>query len=381
MTGSNWDVIVIGGGIAGVSIGYELAEHADVCLLEMEATLAYHTTGRSAAAFLETYGNHEVRALTTASRHFFSDPPDIFEAAISAPLPLLYIAHQGMAEAVRQLHAEVCELSPHVRVVDGDEAERINPLLRPGYTELGLEEPGALDLDVHELHQGFTRGLRRRNGTVVTSARIVAAARDGSAWVVTDGSGREYRASIVVNAAGAWCDHVARLFGAQPIGIRPLRRTIFIVPAPDDRATAGLPLTIELDDSFYFKPELGQYLCSPADETPQSPGDARPDEVEIARALDAINAATLIGARHVRSRWAGLRSFAPDKTPVVGFDPAVSGLFWYAGQGGYGIQMCPALARTGAALLLGRPLPDDVAARGLDAFAVSPARPALRGSR
>ncbi|MDQ1106681.1 D-arginine dehydrogenase [Nocardioides zeae] len=377
MTVQEWDVIVIGGGIAGVSIAYELAADTTVCLLETESTLAYHSTGRSAAAFIESYGNLPIRALTVASRGVFTDPPDIFESAVSRPLPLLYVAGEGRAGAIRSLQDQVRELTPDIEVLDAAEAERRHPLLRPGHVELALWEPGALDLDVHALHQGYAKGLRGRGGHVATSARVVEAVRARGRWTLTDGSGRQFRAPVVVNAAGAWCDAVAAVLGVEPIGIQPLRRTVFMVPAPAVDPDRPVPLTIDVDDRFYFKPETDMLLCSPADETPQAPGDAKPDTLDIAMALDAINDATTIDARHVRHSWAGLRSFTADRTPVVGYDPAADGVFWFAGQGGYGIQAGPALARTGAALLRRGPVPADVAERGLRAEMLAPGRPSL----
>lgn len=378
MSSERHDVIVIGGGIAGVSIAYELAVDHRVGLLEMESTLAYHTTGRSAAAFLETYGNLPIRALTVASRELFTEPPDIFDTALSRQMPLLYIGMSGSATAIQTLYERVRGLTPDAELVDGDTAERINPLLRKGIIERGLVEPGALDVDVHALHQGYVRGLRLRRGQIATSAGLATAERVGGTWKLIDRVGRQYEAPIVVNAAGAWCDQVAALFGVGPVGIQPLRRTVFMVPAPEGSDLGRLPLTIDVNDSFYFKPELQQLLCSPADESPQEPNDTRPDELEISRALDAINEATTINARHVRQAWAGLRSFTADRTPVVGYAPDVEGFFWFAGQGGYGIQAGPAMARTGAALLRGESIPADIARQGLVSDMLDASRPSLR---
>lgn len=367
------DVIVVGGGIAGVSVGYEIAATSSVCLLEMESTLAYHTTGRSAATWLGTYGNEPIRALTKASHGFLIDPPDgIYQAPLATPLGLLYIAGPTRAQAIRDLHAEVVGLTPEVTLVDEAAALAYNPLLRPGFVELAMIEPGALDVDVHELHQGYTRGLRQREATIVTSAKVVAATWADGRWTLTTSAGETFSAPVVVNAAGAWCDELAGLLGAQPIGIAPLRRSIFMVPARD--TVERMPMTIDIDHQFYFKHDSGQYLCSPSDETLSPPGDAKPDELEIARAIEAINEATVLDVRHVRTSWAGLRSFTPDQTPAVGYDPSVEGLFWYAGQAGYGIQICPATARLGAALVRGEDAPADVLATGLSLAALDPGR-------
>lgn len=373
MAVEHFDVLVIGGGIAGVSIGYELAAERSVGLLEMESTLAYHTTGRSAATWLGTYGNEPIRALTKASRGFLVDPPqDIYETDLASPLGLLYIAGPARAYAIRQLYEDVVGLTPDVQIIDEAAALAHNPLLRPGFVELAMWEDGALDVDVHELHQGYTRGLRHRGASIVTSAKVAAAEHTEHGWSLTTTSGETYSAPIVINAAGAWVDELAALLGANPVGIQPLRRSIFMVPQHD--TVEHLPMTFDIDHQFYFKHDSGQYLCSPADETLQSAGDAKPDELEIARAIEAINEATILDVRHVRTAWAGLRSFTPDQTPAVGFDPAVEGLFWYAGQAGFGIQICPAMARLGASLVLGRAVPADIVTTGLDVSTLDPKR-------
>jgi D-arginine dehydrogenase len=351
-----------------------------VALLEMERTLAYHTTGRSAAMFLESYGGLPIRALTTASRSFLADPPDDVHGAVLTSLPMLHIAAAGRGAVVLELHREVSALVPEVELVEPADVIRLQPLLRAGYAELALLEPGAMEIDVHALHQGFRSGLRRRGGIVSVSTAVNAAHRRGGVWSIVDGDGRSWQAPVVVNAAGAWADQLGRLFGARPIGLRPLRRTAFTIDAPGPSGVPVGPMIADVDDTFYLKPDGHQALCSPADETLQEPGDARPDELEIARALQAISEATTLPARHVRSSWAGLRSFVADRTPVVGYDHRAEGFFWFAAQGGYGIQIAPALARTGAALLRGRPVPDDVAQRGLLASALAPDRPGITSS-
>ncbi len=216
--------------------------------------------------------------------------------------------------------------------------------------------------------------LRARGGVVETTGGVVTLDRTAGVWSVTTSDGTIRRAPVVVDAAGAWADSVADLAGATRVGLRPLRRTIFVVGMPEHVGNPELPTLSDIDESFYIKPEGEQLLCSPADETPSEPTDPRPDELEIARALDAIGETTTLTTRHVRSAWAGLRSFVADRTPVVGFDPVAEGFFWCAGQGGYGIQTCASLARVGAALVRGESPPAEVTARGLDVADLAPGR-------
>lgn len=374
-----YDVIVIGGGIAGVSLAYELQSDRRVGLLEMESQLAFHTTGRSAATFLESYGGPQIRALTTGSRDFFENPSVPLEHSPLRSLGLVWVATEDDVPAVRKMHAEIKPLVPDVRLLDPAQAVEVNPILKQDYVALAMFEPGAMEIDVHLLHQGFVRGFADRGGVVRTAARVVGAVRSESfdadhLWTLVDTNGEKYRAPLVINAAGAWVDIVAATFGARSIGIAPLRRTIFMVPSPQGSGTAGLPMAADVANTFYVKPDGDQYLCSPADEVLRSPSDPRPDELRIAQAMEAIDAATHIAPWHVRSSWAGLRNFAPDRVPVVGFDPALEGFFWFAGQGGYGIQTAPAMARLAAALVRGEPAPADLTERGLQVGRLSPAR-------
>jgi D-arginine dehydrogenase len=371
----SFDVIVIGGGMAGVSVGSELAADRRILLVDMEATLAYHTTGRSAAMFLESYGGPAIRALTTASRAYLENPP---HERLLTPLPLLHTARAGRGVAIEQLYRDVRVLVPDVELLEAAQVVERQPLLRPGAIERALLEPGAMEIDVHALHQGYLRDVRAKHGEVATGAGVRTARRRAGLWHLTLSDGREVAAAHIIDAAGAWADAVARIFGAAPVGLRALRRTAFTVDAPPG---FGAPMIADIDDAFYVKPDAGRLLCSPADETPQEPADARPDTVEIARAIEVINEVTTLDIRHVRSSWAGLRNFVADRSPVVGPDPAVDGFFWYAAQGGYGIQTAPALARVGAALLRGEPVPADVAERGLIAADLAPDRSALSPTR
>lgn len=371
------DVIVIGGGIAGVSVAGELAAAgASVAVVEMEATLAHHTTGRSAAQYLINYGDHPVRLLTAASRAFFDAGDDLW-----SPRRFLRV---GRADHEATLRADVEEgrrLAPTTEFLDGPAIRELVPVMRPDVVA-ALHEPDAMELDVAAIHQTYVRMVREAGGAIRTTAPVVGL-RPGPPWIVELGDGSELAAEIVVNAAGAWGDHVAGLAGVAPVGLRPLRRTIAVVGLPDGVDAADWPLIgFERGDGgmdAYCKPEPGGLMVSPADETPDEPCDARPEEIDIARALDGLAAWTTLEGRHVRASWAGLRTFVADRNPVVGFDPIASGFFWAVGQGGYGIQMAPGLARAAAGLLLDAALPRDLVQSGLTADDLAPDRPGLTG--
>jgi D-arginine dehydrogenase len=369
-----YDVLVVGGGIAGVSVAYELAAHARVAVLERERGLAAHSTGRSAATFIDSYGGVEVRVLAKASRAFLDEPPDGFDRPLLTPRGALYVGFDGDEDAVGALYDEVRPLNDQVRMLGPDECVAVSPLLRREREPMAVQDPLAMDMDVHAIHQGYVRGLRARGGTVVTSAPLTGLDRAGDRWVATTQDGTARSAPVVVDAAGAWADEVAALAGCRPVGVQPMVRSIFVVARPEVAGAAAWPLVHDVRSRFYVKPEGARLLCSPADESPVAPCDPRPDELAIARAIDDLAADTLLDVRHVTSTWAGLRVFTRDRVPVAGFDRDVDGFFWLAGQGGFGIQTAPALARTAAALVRGEPLPPDVAELGLTAGALDPAR-------
>ncbi len=370
----SFDVIVIGGGIAGVSIGYELATDHSVCLLEMESSLAFHTTGRSVATFLESYGGRTIRTLTSSSRSFMENPPEGFHRPLLTPLPLIWSARTGEVDDLHAMRDAVAEFVPSIQLLTADEVVAATKVMRPEWVAAGLLEPGASEIDVAALHGGYATGLKQRGGEVHTSSAVGAIERTGERWQVTAASGATYEANIIVNAAGSWCDHVAGLAGVEPIGIQPLRRTVFMVSPPTTVEAHTVPLTGDANGTFYIKPEGTQILCSPADEVPSEPCDAKPEEADIAMAIDVINEATTLAIRSVRSSWAGLRNFVADRSPVAGFDDSVPGFFWFVGQGGYGIQIAPALAEAGASLLRTGELQPDLLARGLEALALGRAR-------
>ena len=371
---TTYDFLVIGAGIAGASVSYELARRARILMVEAEERPGVHSTGRSAALFAPSYGGGEIRAVTRASRAFFDNPPDGFcDHPLLRQRGCLYTARDDQRDSLARMAAEIEASGGRVSLIGADAALDRVPLLRRDYVAQAALDLDAMDIDVDALHLGFLRGARAAGTELRTNERVRAADWRGDHWLLQLSTG-EVRARHVINAAGAWADETAGLFGAQRIGLSPLRRTALLVDAPSDRGVGGWPAVIDVDEQFYFKPEAGKLLLSPADETPTTPGDACADELDIAVAVDRVQAALDIDVRRVTHSWAGLRTFAPDRAPVLGFDGAAPGFFWCAGQGGYGIQTAPAMGRTAAALALGGDVPGDVAAEGLDAKTISPAR-------
>jgi D-arginine dehydrogenase len=375
MGGTGVDVVVIGGGIAGASAGCFLARAgARVVVLEAEPVLAHHTTGRSAAVFLENYGADPVRRLTLASRPFLAAPPEgSAEAPLLAPRGLLDVGGPEHREALEEHARHGAALVPSVRWVSPQEATELCPVLRPERLAGGVLEPDAQDIDVMGLHQVFLRGLRAAGGEVRTGERVLDLQRDGGGWVVRTGQG-DWRAGLVVNAAGAWGDIVAELAGVPRVGLRPLHRTAFVADLPPGVDARGWPLVQDIAEGWYCKPEGDALLCSLADEAPAEPGDPRPREEDVALAIERIGEATTLQLRHVRTAWAGLRTFAPDRAPVVGPDPRAPGFVWLVGLGGFGIMTAPALGMLAAATALGEPLAVELAERGVNPADYAPGR-------
>ncbi len=368
------DVVVIGGGMAGAAAAYELAARCRVVLVERETVCGYHATGRSAASFTENYGNRVIRRLATAGRAFFESPPAGFaDHPLVRRRGMLTIARADQRSALGRELARANESAPTVHAIDRAEALRLVPVLSSDYLAEAIFEPGSLDIDVDALHQGFLRGLRRRGGTIMTSAEVSALSRRHGAWRVQSAE-EPISAGLVVNAGGAWADVVAELAGLPTLGLVPKRRTAFNIAAPAGYDPTEWPLVNDVGGEFYFKPDAGQLLVSPADATPSAPTDAQPEELDVATGVDRIERATTIRVTRVAHKWAGLRTFAADGSPVVGFDGMAEGFFWLAGQGGYGIKTAPALARTTASLVFDRRLPSDLLDLGLCEGDLSPNR-------
>lgn len=368
------DVLIVGGGIAGAALAYELSYSLNVVLLERASTPGRHATGSAAGIVTETLNDPLVRSLTSASRRFFDDLPGGFDRRILAPRPLLSIGTQAQREQIETYWRQARKDVPDVQLLLPHECEAVCPVLRPGQVSLGLLEPRAIQIDVLGLHTGFLHGTLARGGRMRTNARVTGMERHRDAWLVLCADGTVTAAKTVVLAAGAWADEVADLAGAEPAGLRSFARTQFVVSSPPG-SSRDLPLVVDIAGRFYFRSSGTDLLCSPMDETELSPRQVpNADRDEIQRALRDLAATTTLDASMISTAWAGLRTFAPDRRPVVGFDPAVEGLFWFAGLGDYGLQVAPALARAGSALLRGTGVPTDLRERGIAVESLAPGR-------
>lgn len=373
-TNTTFDIAIVGGGMAGASAAFFLAEGRRVVLLERESHPGFHTTGRSAAVYTQAYGNAAIRALTVASKPFFDAPPEGFAAhPLLSPRGALFVAREDQIAKLEEETETARQFAPRVRLVDSDEACALSPALKRDYVAAGSYEPDAMDIDVDALLQGFLRGARSKGAEIRLEAEVRDMSQRGDGWRLSTAAG-EIEAGVVVNAAGAWASPFARMAGAQRIEITPKRRTAFLFRPPEGVDIGKSPLTIDVDEDFYFKPDAGLVLGSPADETPQPPQDIQPDEWDIAVGADRIQQAADLPIRRIERSWAGLRCFAEDKTPVVGFDETAPGFFWLAGQGGYGIQTAPAMGMLTAALIAGQPLPERFSELGFSAGDAAPAR-------
>ena len=346
-----FDAVVIGAGIVGATVAAHLAADRRVALVEAEDVAGYHTTGRSAAIWLQNYGPPDAQALTRASRDFLTAPPAGFaEAALLAPRGAMYLA---TAEQEAELRAMLADSQGLREIAIPDVIARV-PALRPDFAVAAVIEDDAADMDVAAMHQGFLALHRRRGGVQALRSRAGRIARQAGAWQVEVTGGTVFSAPLVVNAAGAWGDAVAELAGARPIGLVPMRRTACIIdPAPYD--VSAWPMLHDMGGAWYCRPDARtRLMVSPADEIPDVAHDVQPDEYDVAVGIDNMQQALAIEVRRVERSWAGLRTFTPDRSMAIGFDPVLDGFFWCVGQGGYGIQTSPAVGALVADLVAGR---------------------------
>ena len=369
------DFLVIGGGIAGASVAYWLAPHGSVVVLERESQPGYHATGRSAALFMASYGGPQVRALSLASLPFYAQPPEGFSPEpLIAPRGAMMVATAQQMDALDAHWQVLLKTSPQAQRLSAAQAQALVPVLRGELLAGATLEPEAADMDVHAIHQGFLRGMRRHGGVLACDADVVSLQHDGQLWQVRAGDGRQWQARTVLNAAGAWADVMGALAGAQPIGLQPCRRSALVFTPPPGLAVHDWPMTYSAAEDWYFKPDAGMLLASPANADPVPPHDVQPEELDIALALYQIGEMTTLQVRRPQRTWAGLRSFVADGGLVGGADTRVPQFIWVAAQGGYGIQTAAAMGQACAALARGLDLPDNLSAQGLDAAMLSPAR-------
>jgi D-arginine dehydrogenase len=371
-----FDFLVIGGGIAGASAAFFLARHGKVGLIEQERQPGYHSTARSAAVHSAAYGPRSWQIITSASRGFLIDPPPGFcEAPLTKPLGALYLAAAHEEEGLRGQAADLAQRGVECHLISPQEAARLSPAVLMEPFTLGLYEPGCVDLDANALLHGFLRGARH-NGAVfelIVSFEALQMQRSGGAWMVNAGN-QIIEAAVIVNAAGAWADTVAARAGLMRRGVRPLRRTAITFDPPAGQDASRWPMTFDVAETWYFKPEGRRIMMSPADLLPTEPCDAQPEEIDVAVAIDRIETATNLKVGRLASRWAGLRTFAPDHEAVIGPEDQEPSFVWYAGQGGNGVMGSAAGGETCAALAVGERLPKSCANLGLELDMITPAR-------
>jgi D-arginine dehydrogenase len=367
------DVAIIGAGIAGAGVAAALGPGPDITLIEREARPGYHSTGRSAAIFIQNYGNAVIRALSRASAPLFTNAdPEFHPTPLLKKRGILFVTDEsGLAE-----HNALVGAADGLEPIEPEAATEMVPLLKREWARAAAFEPNAMDIDVAALHQGWLRKARMAGVKLLTDAPVMAASRSDGKWLI-ETPGTRIEARAVIDAAGAWADEIAAIFGVRPVGLTPMRRSMAVLPAPAGFTIGKWPLVSETADRWYFKPDAGRLLVSPAEEDPVTPQDAAVDDMVLAEGLDRYEHAVTAPVTRVERSWAGLRTFAPDRSPVVGFDPEAEGFFWLAGQGGYGIQTSPALSALAADLFLRRS-PDPQLGKVVEAL--SPARFRPRGA-
>lgn len=369
-----FDVAVVGGGIAGASFAYRVAGHRSLVLLEAEAQVGYHSTGRSAAEFSRQFQNETTGLLADASYDFLANPPEGFaDVPLLIPRGNLVIASEERLPKLDAAFREVIATSAQSRPVSIEEAIAMVPFLRPDYMAGAFYDPACWDMEVESILQGYLRGARRNGADIRTGSPVSAVERDGGIYRLQTPQG-PILARRIVNTAGAWADRLAVLAGLAPLGIVPHRRTAITVDVPADYDLAPMPGVNEVDEDFYFKPEAGKLMVSPADATPSDPCDAQPEDIDVAYAAHFLEQSTTLPVKTISHKWAGLRSFTADKLQVVGFDRNDPDFFWLAGQGGSGILTSPALSEWAAGLFLEGTPPERLVDLGLEPGIFSPRR-------
>ena len=369
------DFLIIGGGIAGVSAAAQLAPHGRTILLEAEEAFGYHSSGRSATYYHFGIGESVVRGMTAFSRPYF-EMKNHAGVDLSCQSPALFIARPDMLDTLSSLEQNMRRFSDTIERVDEETVGELVPALKCGDNGIvaGLLDQTARRLDSEALQQGYRAIVKEHGGTCETKSRVTKIERGGGIWSLTTEAGDQYEAPIVVNAAGAWCDEIARLAGVKPLGLLPLRRTIISFAPLPGQDVRNWPFTKTAVDDFYMLPESGKLLASPVDEVASNAMDAQPEEYDIALAASKVEEYTSIPIRRIDHSWAGLRTFTKDRVPVAGFAPDADGFFWLAGQGGYGLQTAPAMSVITESLILKRGWPKELTNWGVKTEAVAPER-------
>ena len=369
------DFLIVGAGMAGASIAYRLAPHHSVALIEMEHIAGYHTTGRSAAFYAETYGGEKVQPLTSASKEFFHRPPKGFsQVPLIEKLGAVHVYDKESEAEALELYEQLKQALPAVEKLLPEDVQKRFPYLKPERIAGGIDDPDCGSLDVAALHQGFLNGSKSFGAVFRLEYKLKRARFEDDFWVAETSEGL-VKAKVLVNAAGAWADIVAENCGVQPIGLQPLRRTVVTVDNPNNAPfLKDSSILMVVGEEYYFKPEGGGYLITPGDEILSPASDVQPEEMDVAIAIHQFEEETGTKIKNVASKWAGLRCFAPDRVPVIGFDEEVPNFFWSAGLGGFGIQTAPAWSDLAAILLVGETLPKYLEECGVEPDHYNPAR-------
>ena len=347
-----FDIIVLGSGIAGISIASELSEYLNVCVLEKERLISYHSTGRSLAFYLESYGNEVIRQLTSASKDFFYNRIDTTSKnTLIKKRGVIHIANKFQTIKLKNLYETLTKNNENFKILNKLQTMELLPCLNDEYVDSSIYDSEASDIDVNAVYNIYLKKLTKNNGKVITDIKITEFLHQDHGWKILTNQD-EFQTKIIVNAAGAWCDRIATNVGAKNINIVPKKRTIFCFKPTNIKLNNEWPLGVDVEENFYFKIENDTVIASPADETPTVPHDAQAEDIDIALGIERIKKSTLFEFNSIFNKWAGLRSFVEDKTPVIGFDNKFNNFFWFAGQGGYGIQTAPALSKIASNLIL-----------------------------